>query len=74
MSKCELVQCCTFPTDFSNNLPAQLASIKRAYCNYDFRGCARYYVYKKVGLDKLTDDLHPGDKQRADLIINGLVE
>ena len=71
MSKCDLVQCCTFPSDFSNNLPAQLASIKRVYCNHDFRGCARYYVYKKVGFDKIENDLHPGDKERADIIITG---
>lgn len=69
MARCELVQECFFPTDFSNNLPAQLALIKRTYCNQDFAACARYITAKKLESGKVPDNLHPSDREEAVKII-----
>jgi len=69
MPKCDLVQECFFPTDFSNYLPAQLAIIKRAYCNQDFEQCARYIASRKIDFEKVPYDLHPADLEQAQKII-----
>jgi len=69
MAKCELVQECFFPTDFSNNLPAQLAVIKRVYCNQDFTDCARYITAMKIDSGNVPNDLHPADLAQAEKII-----
>lgn len=69
MTKCELVQDCFFPSDFSNNMPAQLAAIKRTYCNQGFTECARYITAKEIDLVNVPNDLHPSDKELAEKII-----
>lgn len=70
MSKCTLIQECFFPTDFSNKLPAQLAVIKRTYCNQNFTVCARYITAMKLDLAAVPEDLHPADIELAENIIN----
>jgi len=72
MAQCELVQGCFFTTDFSNNMPSQVALIKRAYCNNDFEGCARYFVAKNLSSDHVPNDLDPTDIVAAHQLI-GLV-
>lgn len=72
MAQCELVQGCFFTMDFSNNLPAQLAVIKRTYCNQDFQGCARYIIAKKFDAGKVPNNLDPTDREAADLIISSV--
>lgn len=69
MAQCELVQGCFFTMDFSNNLPAQLAVIKRTYCNQDFKQCARYIIAKNLDLGKVPDDLDPTDMEAVDLLL-----
>jgi len=70
MAKCALVQECFFPTDFSNNLPAQLAVIKRTYCNGGFAACARYIAAMKIASGNVPNDLHPADIEKAGKLIN----
>jgi len=72
MAKCELVQVCFFPTDFSNNLPAQLAVIKRVYCNQDFTECARYIVAMQLDSGNVPNDLHPADLEQAEKIVGSV--
>lgn len=74
MAKCKLVQECFFPTDFSNNLPAQLAVIKRTYCNQDYAECARYITAVKLDPRNVPNDLHPADIQLAEQIISAASE
>lgn len=70
MGKCELRQECFFPTDFSNNMPAQLAIIKRTYCNNDFTKCARYIVAINIDSGNVPYNLHPSDLDKAKEIID----
>jgi hypothetical protein len=72
MAQCELVQGCFFTMDFSNNMPSQLAVIKRTYCNHDFKSCARYIMANMVDLDQVPKDLDPTDIEAAHQLI-GLV-
>lgn len=69
MVTCKLAQECFFPTDFSNNLPAQLATIKRTYCNQAFTKCARYIVAIKLGQSDVPYNLHPADIEQAEMMI-----
>ena len=69
MAKCGFVQECCFPTDFSNNLPAQLATIKRTYCNENFSECARHITAMKLDIDSVPYDLHPSDIELAEKLI-----
>jgi len=70
MRKCKLIQDCFFTNDFSNNLPAQLAAIKRTYCNQDFAECARYVTAMKIDFGNVPNNLHPADIEQAELLIN----
>ena len=70
MEQCELVQGCFFTMDFSNNMPSQVAIIKRRYCNHDFEGCARYILAKSLDVDKVPHDLDPTDIDAVHQLIN----
>ena len=69
MAKCEMVQQCIFTTDFANNLPAQIALIKRTYCNQGYEFCARYLTAKHINQDAVPTNLHPADISQALKII-----
>lgn len=66
--ECELRQYCSLYKEMMSINGAH-KHIGSKYCKQKAEDCARYIVYKKLGKDKIPDDLFPGEVERAFKII-----
>ncbi len=69
MADCELIKSCIFFNDKMDNYPAAVARLKREYCQGDNSECARYVVYRVLGIEGVPTTLYPGEKARARRIL-----
>jgi hypothetical protein len=66
---CEVSEECTF---FVRNkgLNNTIRAVRKIFCNGDRKSnCARYVVFRELGIDKVPDELLPFDHLSADLLI-----
>jgi hypothetical protein len=52
-----------------DNMPAASDTIKKIYCQWNYKKCARFRVASALGREKVPLDLFPGDAQRATNIL-----
>ena len=69
MKECECLPNCPFFNGRMDEMPASVKMFKRQYCLGNHISCARYRVYKELGLDHVPDDLLPYQSGCADAII-----
>jgi hypothetical protein len=50
-------------------MPEVIETMKRLYCLWNFKQCARYKVATALSPDQIPDDLYPGDTVRAKIIL-----
>lgn len=70
MGDCELLAGCLFFNDKMKPEEGVGALYKRNYCQKDNSKCARYLVAKKLGKDRVPDDLYPNMYERANKLIS----
>ena len=69
MADCELITICIFFNDKMGSHPVATARLKKQYCQGDNSGCARYMVYRVLGIKGVPSTLYPGEKARARRIL-----
>lgn len=60
---------CAFFNGRMANKPATAELMKKQYCRSDFKRCARYMVFEKLGGDSVPSHLFPNNVERAREII-----
>ena len=72
MPDCQFLKKCPFFHDYLKNMPSASDTLKKMYCQWRYKYCARYRVGIQLGRDKIPNDLFPGDTARADkLLLDG---
>jgi hypothetical protein len=70
MSDCECLGSCPY---FENGVAKEIDTIaqmrQQEYCKADFSKCARYMVFRALGLEKVPRDLLPFQVDRAKKLI-----
>ena len=69
MPDCELLEKCPFFDDKLKNMPTASDMMKRVYCQWHYKECARYKVAIVLGRKKVPTDLFPSDKKVAEKIL-----
>jgi hypothetical protein len=69
MTDCELLGKCPFFNDRLKNMPTASDMMKRMYCQWRYKECARYKVAIVLGRKKVPTDLFPSDKEKAEMIL-----
>lgn len=69
MAACELVERCLFFQGKMSGAPATLEMFKAKYCSGAFESCARFQVYKAIGIEKVPVTLYPNQQEKAAVII-----
>jgi len=69
MADCEFLTLCPFFNDKMENMPSAADMMKKLYCKWNYRQCARYMVAIVLGRDKIPTDLFPRDTHRANIIL-----
>lgn len=69
MSDCELLDICKFFNEFLPSMKSVARTLKESYCLGDNSECARFLVYKELGVEAVPKDLFPNDLEKAELII-----
>jgi hypothetical protein len=69
MSGCELLTSCIFFNDKIKNMPKVAETMKRLYCLWNYKQCARYRVASTLSKKEVPEDLFPGDTIKANIII-----
>ncbi len=69
MTDCELLAGCLFFNDKMKNMPWVGETMKRLYCRWDFKQCARYRVASALSKKEIPADLFPSDTIRAKIIL-----
>jgi len=69
MAACELVKECLFFQGRMSNTPATLGMFKTKYCQGSFESCARFQVYKALGIEKVPVTLFPNQQEKVPVII-----
>jgi hypothetical protein len=69
MSDCEFLAACPFINDKRKDMPRVTDTMKRLYCFWRFKQCARYIVNDALGENKVPSDLLPSDTIRAKIIL-----
>ena len=69
MAKCELMPCPYFNATTAK-FPIAEEILKQRYCFGEKLECARYMVYKKLGLEKVPIDLFPNETNKARRILS----
>ena len=71
MAACEKLAKCPFFNDRMADMPATANIYKQKYCQDDFSRCARFFVSKKLGPDRVPADLFPNQMDKALELANG---
>ena len=66
---CEFAGDCPFPKKAMANMPADAEDQIADYCDRNNLHCARHMIYTALDATAVPDDLLPGDKTRAYVII-----
>jgi hypothetical protein len=69
MNDCELLEKCPFFNDKLKDMPTASDMMKKIYCQWHYKECARYKVAGVVGKDRVPSDLFPSDKERAAVLL-----
>lgn len=69
MCKCTYWGTCPFLKEMMVGMPYATERLKKLYCDGQYTECARFQVYKALGVDLVPFDLYPSMKSRADSII-----
>ena len=69
MTSCELLAGCKFFNDKMKNIPKAVEAMKRLYCLWNYKQCARFRVASNLSKNKVPVDLFPSDTIRAKIII-----
>jgi hypothetical protein len=69
MDSCKLLEGCLFFHEKMNNMPTVTDMLKRLYCLWNYKQCARYMVAEKFGKDQVPQDLFPNDITKAKIIL-----
>ena len=69
MTGCELLSGCLFFNDKMKNMSRVAETMKKLYCLWNFKQCARYRVASVISKKKVPEDLFPSDTIRAKIII-----
>jgi hypothetical protein len=69
MAVCELVEKCIFFQGKMSRTPAALEMFKVKYCKGSFESCARFHVFKAIGIEKVPVTLFPNQSEKATVII-----
>lgn len=68
MADCEFLRHCAFFNDTMTDMPSTSSAIKGRYCQGDNSECARYYVSKSQGMERVPHDLFPNQFDIARII------
>ncbi len=71
MGDCECVSRCMLFEEKMSSMPATVEMFRNRYCRADFLTCARYSVYKALGMERVPADLFPNQEDRARKIVSG---
>lgn len=74
MNKCPRASECPL---FKNSLVEDVDLtdlLKRVYCNNDFENCARYFISRNFGVDRMPDDLKPYQSTKAKQLYLSLIQ
>jgi hypothetical protein len=69
MPDCKYLKKCPFFNDMLRNMPTASDTIKRIYCRWSYKKCARFMVAETLGPKNIPQDLFPGDSHRADIVL-----
>ncbi len=71
MAACERMPSCPFFNEFMLDMPATTDYLKTFYCRGDYAKCARYMVFKALGIEKVPFTLFPYENDKAMKLIEG---
>ena len=69
MANCEFLEKCPFFNDKMKGMPSAADMMKKIYCQWDYKNCARYMIFIALGKENLPADLFPGDRVKARSIL-----
>ena len=69
MSECNFLNGCMFFNDKIKNMPKVVETMKKLYCLWHYKQCARYRVTSTLSKKEVPEDLFPSDTIRAKIII-----
>ena len=69
MADCECLEGCPFFNDKMSAKPSMANILKKKYCKGEYRACARYMVFSKLGKPAVPPDLYPNEKEKAEAIL-----
>lgn len=69
MNSCELLDGCIFFNDNIKSMPKVVDTMKRLYCLWNYKQCARFRVASALSQKEVPADLFPGDITRAKIIL-----
>jgi hypothetical protein len=68
-ANCELLAGCIFFKNNMNNMTKVIETMKKMYCLWNYKQCARYRVASALSRNEDPKDLFPGDTIRAKIFI-----
>lgn len=71
MATCEILEICPFINDPIEGMPGHAELFKQLYCHGSNSLCARYIIFKKLGLEAVPNNLSPNEITRANMILPG---
>ena len=62
MGECECHSRCTLFEEKMADMPTMVELFKSRYCRSDYSTCARYQVFKALGMERVPPDLFPNNE------------
>jgi len=69
MTDCDLLVDCIFFHGKMKNMPRVSETMKKLYCLWNYKQCARFRVASALSKKEVPDDLFPSDTIRAKIIL-----
>lgn len=67
---CPNIEGCIYFNDREKSMPAMSELYKQRYCLDDYHTCARYQVARAIGKENVPRDLHPNERDRAQVLVH----
>jgi hypothetical protein len=69
MALCEVTEICVFFNEYLPKMKSVAEGLKDMYCRDDNSECARFTIYKALGIEAVPQALFPNEVDKATLII-----
>jgi len=66
---CEFLEKCLFFNDKLENMPKAADMMKKMYCKWNYKKCARRVIATTLGPSAVPTDLFPSDQNRSSEIL-----